>query len=112
MPSILITSAGRKISLLQLFQAAAHERGWTVIAGDYDALAPTLFMADESVRLPAVSEPNYIPLLLELARSRDVRLIVSGIDTDLLLLAENAKYFLGFACRVLVSEPEFVSVVR
>lgn len=112
MPSILISSAGRKISLLTLFQKSAHQRGWKVIAGDYDAMAPTLFMADEGVQLPAVADPNYIPELLGLAASRDVRVVVSGIDTDLLLLAQNAQEFLNIGCRILGSTPEFVSIVR
>lgn len=112
MPSILISSAGRKISLLKLFQGTAHERGWSVIAGDYDALAPTLFMADEGVHLPAVSAENYVSYLIEIARSRDVRLIVSGIDTDLLLLAQSSQEFLSVGCRVLGSTPEFVSIVQ
>lgn len=112
MPSILISSSGRKISLLTLFQNAAHERGWRVIAGDCDALAPTLFMADEAIQLPAVSAENYIPCLLELADSHDVRLIVSGIDTDLLLLAQSAGEFLTNGCRVLGSTADFVTIAR
>jgi carbamoyl-phosphate synthase large subunit len=112
MPSILISSAGRKISLLKLFQDAAHARGWRVIAGDYDSLAPSLFMADEAVQLPAVTAEGYISRLLELAQSREIRLIVSGIDTDLLLLAQNSRRFLDIGCRVLSSSPEFVAIVR
>jgi carbamoyl-phosphate synthase large subunit len=112
MPSILISSAGRKISLLTLFKNAAHARGWRVIAGDYNLLAPALFMADEAVQLPAVTTEEYLPRLIELAQSREIRLIVSGIDTDLLLLAQNAKRFLDLGCRVLGSSPEFVAIAR
>lgn len=35
-PSILLTSAGRRTSLLQAFLEAAHRRGWRVLGGDCD----------------------------------------------------------------------------
>jgi carbamoyl-phosphate synthase large subunit len=111
-PSILISSAGRKISLLSLFQTAAHARGWQVIAGDFDPLAPTMFMADEAVQLPAVNSDDHLAKLLDVVRQHDVRLIVPGIDTELLLQAENAERFLEAGCRFLGSRVDFVRIVR
>lgn len=112
MPSILISSAGRKISLLSLFQTAAHARGWQVIAGDYDPLAPTMFLADKAVQLPAVTSEGYLAKLLDLVREYDIRLIVPAIDTELLLQAENAERFLDAGCRFLGSGAGFVRIVR
>lgn len=111
-PSVLISSAGRRTSLLHLFQNAAHSRGWRVIAGDHDSLAPTLFLADAAVQLPAVLSKTYIPKLLELVEVHNIRLIVPVIDTELLLLAQSAELFCAHQCRVLISSERFVSVVR
>jgi carbamoyl-phosphate synthase large subunit len=110
--SILISSAGRKISLLKLFQDAAHSRGWEVIAGDCDPLAPSLYLADDAIRLPGVTSPDYLPALLELVEARNVRLQVPAIDTELLLLAQNSGRLLAAGCRVLGSSAAFVALTR
>jgi len=112
MPSVLISSAGRKVSLVRLFQKAAGTYGWNVIVGDCDPLAPSVYMGDESVRLPRVNTPEYIPFLLEFARSHQVRLIVPSIDGELLPLAENSDQFLTVGCRPLISAAEFVTICR
>ncbi|MGA3372931.1 MAG: ATP-grasp domain-containing protein [Terracidiphilus sp.] len=110
MNSILVSCAGRRVSLLELFQNAAHRRGWEVIAGDCDALAPSLYLADKAVYLPRVTSENYIPALLNIVEAHSVRLIVPTIDTELLVLATNADRFLNVGCRVLISSPEFVAI--
>jgi carbamoyl-phosphate synthase large subunit len=104
-----MSSAGRRISLLKLFQEAAHKRGWEVIAGDCDPLAPALYLADKAVCLPRVTSEDYIPALLDIVKVHSVRLIVPTIDTELLVLATNAERFLSAGCRVLISSPEFVA---
>jgi carbamoyl-phosphate synthase large subunit len=96
--------------LLELFQTAAHSRGWKVIAGDCDALAPALYLADQAVYLPRVTSESYLPALLAIVEAHSVRLIVPTIDTELLVLATNADRFLSVGCRVLVSSPEFVAI--
>jgi carbamoyl-phosphate synthase large subunit len=110
MNSVLLSSAGRRISLLELFQNAAHSRGWGVIAGDCDALAPSLYLADKAVYLPRVTSDDYIPALLSIVEAYSVRLIVPTIDTELPVLAANADCFLGVGCRVLISSPDFVAI--
>jgi|ERR1035441_7506733 carbamoyl-phosphate synthase large subunit len=112
MHSILVSSAGRRISLLELFQGAAHSRGWKVIAGDCDALAPSLYLADKAVCLPRVASEGYIPALFEIVETHSVRLIVPTIDTELLVLATNAERFLSVGCRVLISSPDFIAICR
>lgn len=112
MNSILVSSAGRRVSLLGLFQEAAHGRGWSVIAGDCDSLAPSLYLADQAVRLPRISSQDYIPKLLSLAEQRAIRLIVPTIDTELQVLAANADRFLDVDCRVLISSLDFIGICR
>lgn len=112
MHSILLTSAGRRTTLLEHFKEAAHGRGWIVVAGDCDALAPSLYLADKAVRLPRVTADDYIAALLEVVETHSVRLIVPTIDTELPVLANHAGDFLAAGCRVLISSPAFVSICR
>ncbi len=108
--SILLTCAGRRASLLSAFVRAAARRDWRVLAGDHDALAPTLYLADRGIRLPAIESPGYIDYLLQAAEDEAIRLIVPTIDTELLALALNAGRFRERQCTVLVSSPEFVRI--
>jgi carbamoyl-phosphate synthase large subunit len=110
--NVLITSAGRRTSLLAHFQEAAGRRGGKVYAGDMDGLAPALYLADGGVRLPRVTSPEYIPFLLDFVRTHDIRLVVPTIDTELAVFAESAPLFAEAGCRLLISSPGLVAACR
>ncbi len=111
-PAVLLTSAGRRVSLLQAFQLSAHAREWKVLAADRDPLAPALYLADEGLRVPALHDPNYLPHLLSVVRERNVKLVVPTIDTELKLLADNACKFVELGCTPLVSTPALIEIAR
>jgi lipopolysaccharide/colanic/teichoic acid biosynthesis glycosyltransferase/glutathione synthase/RimK-type ligase-like ATP-grasp enzyme len=109
-PSILLTSAGRRTSLLQAFLSPAHRRGWRVFAGDRDPLAPALYLADDARRLPPILSSEYVGALLDFVEKDGIRLIVPTIDTELAILAESSEQFLAKGCVVLVSAKKLVEV--
>jgi carbamoyl-phosphate synthase large subunit len=106
--NVLITSAGRRTSLLAAFKAAAHRRGGQVFAGDLDGLAPALYLADAGFRLPRVSDAGYLETLLELVERHRIALIVPTIDPELPLLAGAAGTFADRGCHVLISRRELI----
>jgi carbamoyl-phosphate synthase large subunit len=108
--SVLLTCAGRRGSLLKLFQAAAHGRGSSLLAADFSPLAPTLYLADKGFGLPRVLSADYIPHLLALVQQERVNLIVPTIDTELLVLSRNIELFAANACVALVSSPRLIEV--
>lgn len=108
--NVLLTSAGRRTSLLAAFRAAARRRGGQALAGDMDGLAPALYLADQAVRLPRVTHPDYLPALLAAVEGHGIRLIVPTIDTELPVLAAAAPQFARQGCVVLVSGPRLVRV--
>ena len=108
--NVLVTSAGRRVSLVQAFAKAAHARGGKVLAGDASSLAPALYKADGAFRLPPVKSESYILELLSLVRAHDIGLIVPTIDTELEVLATNIQTFADAGCRALVSSPAFVAL--
>ena len=110
MSNILLTCAGRRTSLLRLFQSAARERGARVIAADNNALAPTLYLADKGFKLPRVASSEYIGELLKLTERENVSLIVPTIDTELRVMAENAELFATRGCTSLISAPGLIHV--
>jgi carbamoyl-phosphate synthase large subunit len=106
--NILLTSAGRRTSLLGYFLEAAHRREWSVFAADTDALAPALYLADRAFFLPPVKDPEYIRELRELVSKQQVTLIVPTIDPELSVLANSRNLIESDDCHVLVSSEEFV----
>lgn len=108
--NVLVTSAGRRVSLVQAFQEALHEDGGRVLAGDASNLAPALFHADDLVRLPLLSAGDYVSRLLDIVTTYDVGLVVPTIDTELALLAEHRDVLAEHGCTALVSSPEVVAV--
>lgn len=108
--NVLITSAGRRVSLLQAFARAAGARGARVLAGDASGLAPALYLADGAFQLSSVLADGYVPQLLSLVREHRIGLIVPTIDTELPVLAQHAETFAAEGCTALVSSPEFVEL--
>lgn len=109
-PTVLVLAAGRRTSLVSAFVDATRRRGGRVIAGDVDALAPALFLADAAIQLPPTGDARYLPELLTLVRAHAVRLIVPTIDTDLPVVAAATAKFADAGCQVAVSSPEFVQI--
>lgn len=113
MINVLILSAGRRVELVQLFQAALKglSPGSKVVAGDMQALAPALYFADEAVRLPQVSASNYVDAICDVARSHSVSLIVPTIDPELPILSfarEEIRERTG--AEVMIASPWVVDV--
>lgn len=108
--NVLLTSAGRRTSLLRAFQDAAHSRNGLVWAGDADPLAATLQVADAGIVLPRIDESDYLSAILEHVRSKDIDLVVPTIDPGLLPLAEAREKLRGVGSRALVSPPSFLKI--
>ena len=109
--NVLLTSAGRRTSLLQYFQDCVHRRGGRIWAGDLDPLAPTLQVADEAVTLPPVDAEAYRATLFDLVRGHEIDLLVPLIDPGLHPIAAARNAFAEAGCRALVSEPSLLDVV-
>ena len=111
---ILFTSVGRRVELLERFRQAAAAEGLplTVIGADLSTTAPALGYCDCAYRVPRISDPAYIPALLDICKQEGVDLLIPTIDTDLLLLAEHRADFAALGTRVLVSDPHVIALCR
>lgn len=108
--NILLTSAGRRTSLLKAFKEECHKTGGKVFAGDIDGLAPTLFLADYPVKLPPVHDEHFIPALLETVQKYQIGLVVPTIDHELPVYARWQEEFAKVNCRLLVSTADLVEI--
>jgi len=108
--NILLTSAGRRTSLLRAFKSAVELSGGCVIAGDMDGLAPALFLADKAFPLPPIKGEFYLDRLLAIVEQEKIGLLVPTIDTELSVLAENAPRFSSIGCKAVISSPEVIKI--
>lgn len=113
--NILVTSAGRRVGLLQAFRRAGHELGahTTVHACDMDpALSAGCSAADYAFAVPRCDHPDYIDALFDYCRAKGISLLVPTIDPELAPLARSVDRFAAIGCRVHVGPPELIDIVR
>ena len=111
---ILFTSVGRRVELIQLFKEAAGRLNveLEIFGADITELAPALFFCDKKVIVPLISDKAYIPTLIDICRRNSIDALIPTIDTDLLLLSENAARFDAVGTKVFISAPEKIAVCR
>lgn len=115
MKNILITSAGRRVSLVKAFkkEAAKLEEKIAVICCDAQPiLSAACQVADGNFGVPRLDDPNYCDYLVQQCLERDVKLIIPTIDTELLLLAKNKALFQANGITPVVSSLELIRITR
>lgn len=90
--NILILSAGTRNKVVRYFKNAVGPQG-TVIATDMSDLAPAVYEADRFYRVPRITDPNYLDIILDICRKEKVDGVLSLIDPELSLLSANEAKF-------------------
>lgn len=108
---VLLTSAGRRVSLLQSFRKALKSAGLDglVVACDVEPqLAAACAVADKAFRVPRVDDPSYLERLLSLCQQHGIGLVVPTIDTELEVLARGRQLFADNGIQIAVSDLDMV----
>jgi carbamoyl-phosphate synthase large subunit len=110
--SVLFTTIGRRVSLLNSFRRAAKQLGLNVTFVGTDArnLSSALHLCDRKYMVKPISHPDYLKQLLAFVRNSKIDLLIPTIDTNLLLFAKNKAKFARLGCRVLISSPEVIDI--
>ena len=108
--NILITSAGRRTTLVKIFKSAVSQYGGQVYTTDINCLAPALYFSDKAFKSPPVEEPEYLDYLLDIITKYNIKLLVPTIDTELLLLASSREILENSGCIPLISSEEFIYI--
>lgn len=108
--SVLVTAAGRRTTLVMSFAVETRRRGGRTYAGDLDPLAPALFLADESIRMRATDDPEYLTDLMEIIGQHRIGLLVPTIDPELPVLARHREALRSIGCVAAVSDESFVAI--
>lgn len=100
--NILILSAGTRNKIVQYFVKTLNGTG-RVIATDMNNLAPAIYEADKYYIVPKMTAPEYLDVVLDICKKEEITGVLSLIDPELSLLAENAEKFKAIGTTVIGS---------
>ena len=114
MINILITSAGRRVELVQQFIKARNRccNSSRIVCVDMNVLAPALYFADAFYSVPAINDPQYVLKLIDICQKEEIKIIIPTIDTELCILSSNKDLFKRIGTEVLVSTLETLNTTE
>lgn len=113
--NILITSAGKRVSLVRAFQCELkllYPNGKVYTTDLHPQWSAACQVSDGSFQVLAVSDAGYLNHLMAICLRHDIRMIVPTIDTELLLLSKFRDEFTKKGIEVIVSALGFVEICR
>lgn len=90
--NVLILSAGTRNKVVQYFCKALAGKG-VVVATDMSMLAPAIYEADKYYIVPDMHDKTYLDVILDICQKERITGVLSLIDPELSLLAENREKF-------------------
>ncbi len=103
--NILLLSVGTRNKIVQYFKKEFEGRG-NVIVTDMINLAPAIYEADKSYQVPRITESGYIDIILDICKKEKISAVLSLIDPELSLLAENKERFSELGVTIIGSSYE------
>lgn len=103
--NILLLSSGTRNKIVQYFKKALGKEG-NVICTDMSNLAPSIYEADKFYTVPRMTELGYIDVILDICKKESVDGVLSLIDPELSLLAQNEDKFSAIGTKVIGSSYE------
>lgn len=113
--SVLFTSAGRRVELVNCFAASAQrlDLQLTTHACDLNPdLSAACQVASERFAVPRCDHPDYVSTLLDYCTRHQIDLLVPTIDPELYPLALARDDFKAAGTKVHVSGPATIEIVR
>lgn len=84
--------------------------GDKVVATDMQLSAPALQVADVKLQVPAVYDPKYVEITLQICKEQKIDALLSLNDLELPILAENKAKFEAEGVKVIVSDPAVIDI--
>lgn len=102
MTNVLILSAGTRNKVVQYFVKTLAGKG-RVVATDCSNLAPAIYDADKYYIVPRMTEEGYLDVILDICKKEQITGVLSLIDPELSLLAQNVDKFAEIGTTVIGS---------
>lgn len=107
--NFLVLAAGTRNKVVQYFKKTFDGVG-TVVATDASTLGPALYDADKYYIVPAITAPGYLDIILDICKKEKISGVLSLIDPELSLLAENADKFREIGVTVIGSSYDLCEI--
>ena len=108
--NILITSAGRRVTLVNIFRKTLkkYNKNGEVYTTDMNPFfSSACHISDGYFEVPKVTDKNYIKILKDICIENNISIVVPTIDTELHILASAKDEFLEYNILIAVSSEEF-----
>ena len=103
--NILILSVGTRNKIIQYFKRELAGRG-NVIVTDMTEIAPAIYEADKHYKVTRITDEGYVDSILDICKKENISAVLSLIDPELSLLAENSDRFSEIGVKVIGSSYE------
>jgi carbamoyl-phosphate synthase large subunit len=113
--NILITSAGRRVSLVRAFkkELVKYFPGGKVFTVDMKPeLSSACQISEQCFSVVRVTDPDYCKNLVEICIANSITLVIPTIDTELIPLAENIDFFKQNGIQPVISSIEIMRICR
>lgn len=115
MNNILITSAGRRVSLIKAFKEVSKKlklKSKVFITDLNPKIAPSSYFADDSFKIGLFTDSGYINNLLEICLKNKVSIVIPTLDTELILLAKSKSLFKTKGINIVISDLKLIETLR
>ena len=115
MSNILITSAGRRVGLVNSFKKELKEifpNSKVYTAESNPQWSSACRVSDAFFILPQVNNDKYIDSILDLCIKENIKIIIPTIDIELLALSYAKEYFLSKNICIVISDFDLISKCR
>jgi len=115
MSNILVTSAGRRVSLIKAFKKSSQflKINSKVFITDLDPkTSPASYFADDSFKIGFFNDPNYIDCLLKICLNNNISIVIPTLDTELILLANAKSVFKANGIDIIISDLKLIEILR
>lgn len=115
MKNILITSAGKRVVLVQIFKKtleALSQKSKVYTTDMKPEMAPAGYVSDGCFTVSRCTDSNYIDELLQICKENNIGVVIPTIDTELLVLSCNREKFEQCGVGVAVSDYDFIKICR
>lgn len=110
-PVVLISSAGRRVALLDIFRRVIDAcGGGRVLTADTSAESAASWASAQRHFVPPCDDPNFIPTMVDLCAREQVSLLVPTIDTELTAYARHRQEFRAVGTLVAISDPRTIRI--
>lgn len=108
--NLLILSPGRRVEIVEYFKETFHAAGRKVYTLDMSPYAPALYSGDEFFRINKDFNhlDQYIAHILEICKEKNISVILTLIDPELVLLSDYKEQFESKGIKLILCDLKFI----